>query len=148
MVKRDAMAGYSCCMTSNKTPQTMKPTTAAKKLGVYLEATPKEFQEGDVTREELTALQTEAPEWLLELRRTGPHPKQVIAAKLGISIAGLARGGVEEALTTDQVAALLEEKPEWLEKERALQAEVRAENLRIKEKRASRRNQPRKARRG
>ncbi|MCE4263351.1 hypothetical protein CJ178_03060 [Rhodococcus sp. ACPA4] len=135
-------------MTSNKTPQTMKPTTAAKKLGVYLEATPKEFQEGDVTREELTALQTEAPEWLLELRRTGPHPKQVIAAKLGISIAGLARGGVEEALTTDQVAALLEEKPEWLEKERALQAEVRAENLRIKEKRASRRNQPRKARRG
>ncbi|KJF22357.1 UNVERIFIED_ORG: hypothetical protein FNL38_107195 [Nocardia globerula] len=126
----------------------MKPTTAAKKLGVYLEATPKEFQEGDVTREELTALQTEAPEWLLELRRTGPHPKQVIAAKLGISIAGLARGGVEEALTTDQVAALLEEKPEWLEKERALQAEVRAENLRIKEKRASRRNQPRKARRG
>lgn len=134
-------------MTSNKTPQTMKPTTAAKKLGVYLEATPKEFQEGDVTREELTALQTEAPEWLLELRRTGPHPKQVIAAKLGISIAGLARGGVEEALTTDQVAALLEEKPEWLEKERALQAEVRAENLRIKEKRASRRNQPRKARR-
>jgi hypothetical protein len=148
LVKRDAMAGYSCCMTSNKTPQTMKPTTAAKKLGVYLEATPKEFQEGDVTREELTALQTEAPEWLLELRRTGPHPKQVIAAKLGISIAGLARGGVEEALTTDQVAALLEEKPEWLEKERALQAEVRAENLRIKEKRASRRNQPRKARRG
>ncbi|TSD46944.1 hypothetical protein FFI94_012750 [Rhodococcus sp. KBS0724] len=135
-------------MTSNKTPQTMKPTTAAKKLGVYLEATPKEFQEGDVTREELTALQIEAPEWLLELRRTGPHPKQVIAAKLGISIAGLARGGVEEALTTDQVAALLEEKPEWLEKERALQAEVRAENLRIKEKRASRRNQPRKARRG
>ena len=135
-------------MTSNKTPQTMKPTTAAKKLGVYLEATPKEFQEGDVTREELTALQTEAPEWLLELRRTGPHPKQVIAAKLGISIAGLARGGVEEALTTDQVAALLEEKPEWLEKERKLQADVRAENVRIKEKRASRRNQPRKARRG
>ncbi|MDI9918795.1 DUF5997 family protein [Rhodococcus sp. IEGM 1379] len=135
-------------MTSNKTPQTMKPTTAAKKLGVYLEATPKEFQEGDVTREQLTALQTEAPEWLLELRRTGPHPKQVIAAKLGISIAGLARGGVEEALTTDQVAALLEEKPEWLEKERKLQADVRAENVRIKEKRASRRNQPRKARRG
>lgn len=126
----------------------MKPTTAAKKLGVYLEATPKEFQEGDVTREELTALQTEAPEWLLELRSTGPHPKQVIAAKLGISIAGLARGGVEEALTTDQVAALLEEKPEWLQKERKLQADVRAENVRIKEKRASRRNQPRKARRG
>ncbi|REK79311.1 hypothetical protein DVG80_06840 [Rhodococcus erythropolis] len=135
-------------MTSNKTPQTMKPTTAAKKLGVYLEATPAQFQEGDVTRDELTALQTDPPEWLLELRRTGPHPRPVIAAKLGPSIAGLARGGVEEALTTDQIAALLEEKPEWLEKERAVQAEVRAENVRIKEKRAARRNQPRKARRG
>ncbi|XGU20094.1 DUF5997 family protein [Rhodococcus sp. 3Y1] len=94
----------------------MKPTTAAKKLGVYLEATPAQFQEGDVTRDELTALQTDPPEWLLELRRTGPHPRPVIAAKLGVSIAGLARGGVEEALTTDQIAALLEEKPEWLEK--------------------------------
>ncbi|GAA3182278.1 DUF5997 family protein [Rhodococcus baikonurensis] len=133
-------------MTSNKTPQTMKPTTAAKKL-VYLEATPAQFQEGDVTRDELTALQTDPPEWLLELRRTGPHPRPVIAAKLGISIAGLARGGVEEALTTDQIAALLEEKPDWLEKERAVQADVRAENARIKEKRAARRNQPRKARR-
>ncbi|MDJ0112372.1 DUF5997 family protein, partial [Rhodococcus erythropolis] len=101
-------------MTSNKTPQTMKPTTAAKKLGVYLEATPAQFQEGDVTRDELTALQTDPPEWLLELRRTGPHPRPVIAAKLGVSIAGLARGGVEEALTTDQIAALLEEKPDWL----------------------------------
>ncbi|MDI9900731.1 DUF5997 family protein [Rhodococcus sp. IEGM 1409] len=135
-------------MTSNKTPQTMKPTTAAKKLGVYLEATPAQFQEGDVTRDELTALQSDPPEWLLELRRTGPHPRPVIAAKLGISIAGLARGGVEEALTTDQIAALLEGKPEWLEKERAVQADVRAENVRIKEKHAARRNQPRKAKRG
>ncbi|CAN5184795.1 DUF5997 family protein [soil metagenome] len=135
-------------MTSNKTPQTMKPTTAAKKLGVYLEATPAQFQEGDVTRDELTALQTDPPEWLLELRRTGPHPRPVIAAKLGVSIAGLARGGVEEALTTDQIAALLEEKPEWLEKERAVQADVHAENVRIKEKRAARRNQPWKARGG
>src|SRR5215207_3876030 len=50
-------------MTSQKTTQTMKPATAAKKLGVYLEATPAEFQEGVVTRDELNALQTDPPEW-------------------------------------------------------------------------------------
>ena len=46
-------------MTSHKTTQTMKPATAAKKLGVYLEATPAEFREGMVTREELNALQND-----------------------------------------------------------------------------------------
>src|SRR3982074_3114400 len=90
-------------MKSHKTPQTMKPATAAKKLGVYLEATPAEFQEGVVSRDELNALQADPPEWLRELRRNGPHPRPVIAAKLGISISGLARGGVTEALTTEQI---------------------------------------------
>ena len=98
-------------MTSHQTTQTMKPATAAKKLGVYLEATPAEFQEGVVSRNELNALQADPPEWLLELRRNGPHPRPVVAAKLGISIAGLARGGVTEALTTEQIDALKEDAP-------------------------------------
>ena len=116
----------------------MKPATAAKKLGVYLEATPAEFQEGVVSRSELNALQADPPQWLQELRRTGPHPRPVVAAKLGISIAGLARGGITEALTTEQIEALKQDNPEWLQKERATQAEVRKEAVRIKEKNAAR----------
>ena len=125
-------------MTSQKTPQTMKPATAAKKLGVYLEATPAEFQEGVVSRAELNELQTNPPQWLQDLRRNGPHPRPVVAARLGVSIAGLARGGVTEALTTEQIEALREDGPEWLEKERATQAEVRKEAARIKKRNAER----------
>jgi hypothetical protein len=120
-------------MTSQKTTQTMKPATAAKKLGVYLEATPAEFQEGVVSRDELNALQSDPPEWLQELRRNGPHPRPVIASKLGVSIAGLARGGVTDALTTEQIETLKTELPEWLRTERTIQAEVRKEAVRIKE---------------
>ncbi|BAH55034.1 DUF5997 family protein [Rhodococcus opacus] len=133
-------------MTSHKSPQTMKPATAAKKLGVYLEATPAEFQEGVVSRDELGALQSDPPAWLLELRRNGPHPRPVVAAKLGVSIAGLARGGITEALTTEQIDALMADRPEWLQQERATQAEVRKETVRIKEKNAARRDQPRRPR--
>ncbi|MEU9110324.1 DUF5997 family protein [Streptomyces sp. NPDC048483] len=125
-------------MTSHKTAQTMKPATAAKKLGVYLEATPAEFQEGVVSRSELNALQAEPPEWLQELRRNGPHPRPVVAAKLGISISGLARGGITDPLTTEQIDALKTDDPEWLRKERATQAEVRKEAVRIKEKKEAR----------
>ncbi|PJJ00892.1 hypothetical protein BX264_1189 [Streptomyces sp. 2333.5] len=121
-------------MTSHQTTQTMKPATAAKKLGVYLEATPAEFQEGVISRSELNALQTDPPEWLVELRRNGPHPRPVVAAKLGVSISGLARGGITEPLTTEQIDALKQELPEWLQKERATQAEVRKEAVRIKER--------------
>ena len=96
----------------------MKPATAAKKLDVYLPATPAEFQQGPITRAELTALQADPPQWLTDLRRNGPHPKNLVAARLGVSIAGLARGGVTEALTTDQIKALLEDKPDWLIAER------------------------------
>ncbi|MFI6307204.1 DUF5997 family protein [Amycolatopsis thailandensis] len=110
----------------------MKPATAAKKLGVYLEATPAEFQEGVVSRDELNALQTEPPEWLRELRRNGPHPRPVIAAKLGISISGLARGGITDALTTEQIDAVKTENPDWLKRERETQAEVRKEEARVK----------------
>ncbi|MEV0172056.1 DUF5997 family protein [Streptomyces sp. NPDC050803] len=123
-------------MTQHQTAQTMKPATAAKKLGVYLDATPAEFREGVVSRAELNALQTDPPEWLRELRRTGPHPRPVVAAKLGVSISGLARGGVTEALTTEQIEALKQEQPEWLQKERATQAEVRKETARIKKQQA------------
>ncbi|ARH89604.1 MULTISPECIES: DUF5997 family protein [Streptomyces] len=123
-------------MTSHHNTQTMKPATAAKKLGVYLEATPAEFQEGVVSRSELNALQADPPEWLRELRRNGPHPRPVVAAKLGISISGLARGGITEPLTTEQIDALKDEGPEWLERERATQAEVRKEAQRLKEKKA------------
>lgn len=119
-------------MTSQKTTQTMKPATAAKKLGVYLEATPAEFQEGVVSRDELNKLQSDPPEWLRELRRTGPHPRPVVAARLAISISGLARGGITEPLTTEQIEELREENPEWLQRERATQAEVQAEAERVK----------------
>ncbi|WP_406864978.1 DUF5997 family protein [Streptomyces sp. HUAS MG47] len=125
-------------MTAQHTPQTMKPATAAKKLNVYLPATPAEFQEGVVSRSELAALQADPPEWLRELRRTGPHPRPVVASKLGVSISGLARGGVSEALTTEQIEALKAENPEWLQKERATQAETRKEAARIKAKNAER----------
>ncbi|MEU7167560.1 DUF5997 family protein [Streptomyces morookaense] len=129
-------------MTSHQNAQTMKPATAAKKLGVYLEATPAEFREGVVSRDELNALQADPPEWLRELRRNGPHPRPVVAAKLGVSISGLARGGITEALTTEQIEALKAESPEWLQKERATQAEVRKEAERIKEKHTQQGGQP------
>lgn len=123
-------------MTAQQTSQSMKPATAAKKLGVYLQATPAEFQQGTVSRSELNALQADPPEWLRELRRTGPHPRPVVAAKLGVSIAGLARGGVTEALTTEQIDALKTENPDWLRRERSTRADVRKEAARLKEKRA------------
>lgn len=127
-------ARYASRMTSHKTPQTMKPATAAKKLGVYLEATPAEFQEGVVSRDELNTLQADPPEWLRELRRNGPHPRPVVAAKLGVSIGGLTRGGITEPLTTAQIDALKAENPDWLRAERETLAGFRRETVRAKEK--------------
>lgn len=121
-------------MKSQKTTQTMKPATAAKKLGIHLQAAPVEFQEGVVSRDELNALQADPPKWLRDLRADGPHPRAVSAARLGVSIAGLARGGVTEPLTTEQIEALKQEQPDWLLRERETQAEVRKEAARIKEK--------------
>ncbi|ANY07646.1 DUF5997 family protein [Pseudonocardia sp. HH130630-07] len=119
-------------MTSQKSTQTMKPATAAKKLGVYLEATPAEFRDGVISRDELNALQADPPEWLRELRRTGPHPRPVVADRLGVSISGLARAGITEPLTTEQIAALKEEQPEWLRQERNTRAETQRETDRLK----------------
>ncbi len=114
----------------------MKPETAARKLGVLLSETPEDFRSGPVTRSQLNALQEDPPEWLAELRRNGPHPRQVVAARLGVSTSGLARAGVTDPLTTEQIQELLRQKPDWLVRERAVQAEVRAENERIKKARS------------
>ena len=122
----------------SKHPQAMKAATAAKKLGVYLPATPEEFQQRFITRDELDAWQTDPPQWLAELRQNGPHPRPVVAARLGVSISGLARGGVTEALTTEQIAELREKNPEWLVRERKIHAEVRAEEERVRERDAQR----------
>ena len=121
-------------MKSQKTTQTMKPATAAKKLGIHLKAAPAEFQEGVVSRDELNALRADPPAWLRELRSQGPHPRQVSAERLGVSIAGLARAGVVEPLTTEQIEALRADPPEWLHRERATQEETRREAARVKEK--------------
>lgn len=110
----------------------MKPVTAAKKLGVYLPATPEDFQSGEITRSEFLELQANPPEWLAELRRTGPHPRPVVAQKLGVSTSGLGRAGIEDALTTADIKALLEKKPAWLVEERARQAAVRDDAQRVK----------------
>lgn len=121
---------------SRPNAQSMKPATAAKKLDVYLPATPAEFQENPITRTELAALQADPPQWLTDLRKNGPHPKNLVAAKLGVSIAGLARGGVTDALTTEQISQLLEELPEWLVAERESYQAVLREERRLKAQRA------------
>ncbi|MCB0929810.1 MAG: DUF5997 family protein [Mycolicibacterium insubricum] len=121
---------------SRPNAQSMKPATAAKKLDVYLPATPAEFQQTPITRAELAELVADPPQWLVDLRRNGPHPKNLVAAKLGVSISGLARGGVEQALTTEQIDALLAEKPDWLAAERESYQEVLREQRRLKAVRA------------
>lgn len=124
-------------MTSRKSVQTMKPATAAKKLGVLLEATPADFQEGVVSRDELNALQADPPEWLRDLRRNGPHPRPVVAAKLGVSISGLTRNGYADPLTTEQINAIRDEDPEWLQQERTTRVEARREEERAQARKAA-----------
>jgi hypothetical protein len=119
-----------------KKSQLMKPATAAQKLDVYLPATPREFQEGLVSREEFDELQRNPPQWLVDLRRNGPHPRSVVAARLRVSNSGLARGGITEPLTTAQIADLIADPPEWLMRERETHAEARREQRRLQERRA------------
>ena len=111
----------------SRKPQYLKPQTAATKLGVYLPATPPEFQAAPITRDELAALEADPPAWLTELRRNGPHPRQTVAARLRVSTSGLARAGVTEALTTAQIEAIIADPPAWLGRERASLAEVKRE---------------------
>ncbi|MCS4534971.1 DUF5997 family protein [Corynebacterium sp. HS2168-gen11] len=107
----------------------MKPQTAAKKLGIYLPATPEEFQANALTHDEFVALQTEPPTWLQDLRREGPHPRPVVAQKLGITIAALKRNDMDKPLTTAEIKALLADQPDWLRAARTALAESRAEAL-------------------
>jgi hypothetical protein len=118
----------------------MKPATAAQKLGVYLPATPESFQSQPVSRDELNDMIASPPQWLVDLRKAGPHPRPVVAHKLGVSNAGLARGEVTEPLTSEQIAALLQSPPEWLVRERAIHAEVNEENARVKAVKAYKRS--------
>lgn len=117
----------------SRKPQFLKPQTAATKLGVYLPATPPEFQAAPISRDELAALEADPPAWLVELRRNGPHPRQTVAARLRVSTSGLARNGVTEALTTAQIEAIIADPPEWLGRERASFAEVKREEARLAE---------------
>jgi len=113
----------------------MKPATAAQKLDVYLPATPQEFRDGVVSREELDELQRNPPQWLVDLRRDGPHPRNVVAARLRVSNSGLARAGITEPLTTAMIEALNADPPEWLTRERETHAETRREQQRLRERR-------------
>ncbi|MFC4950272.1 DUF5997 family protein [Pseudonocardia sp. GCM10023141] len=123
-------------MTRQRSTQTMKPATAAKKLGVHPDATPAEFRAGVVSRDELDALQADPPEWLRELRLNGPHPRQVVADRLGVSISGLARAEITEPLTTAQIAALKEEQPDWLRRERRIRDESQRAEARLRAQRS------------
>lgn len=99
--------------------QSMKPETAAKKLGIYLPATPDSFRDGPVTRDDLAGLLADPPDWLVELRREGPHPRSEVARRLGVSNSGLARAGQPDVMTTAQIKKLLTDMPSWLAAERA-----------------------------
>lgn len=112
----------------------MKPQTAATKLGIYLPAAPEDFQHAAITRDEVEQLREDPPEWLLELRRNGPFPRDVVAQKLGVSRAGLGRADVSDAMTADEIGALLADPPPWLLKERRTHAEVVAEKERIRDR--------------
>lgn len=121
----------------SKKPQALKPSTAATKLDVYLGATPSEFQERMITRDELDEMQRNPPEWLVDLRRTGPHPRSVVAARLRVSNSALSRNGLTDPQTTEQIEALLADAPDWLGRERASLAEVRRQEQRTKDARPS-----------
>lgn len=110
----------------------MKPTTAASKLGIYLPAAPEEFQRSPITRDELDALRADPPQWLNELRRNGPFPRDVVAQKLGVSRSGLVRAGIDTALDAGQIGALITEPPAWLIEERERYRAVVAERERLK----------------
>lgn len=110
----------------------MKPATAARKLGIYLPAAPREFQESPITRAELDELRADPPQWLVDLRRNGPFPRDVVAQKLGVSRSGLARGGVTEPLDADQIGALIADPPGWLLHERDSYQALIAERERLK----------------
>ncbi len=103
----------------------MKPMTAAKKLNIFLPATPEEFQETALTHEEFVGLQNDPPQWLKDLRANGPHPRAEVARKLGVTAAALKRNDMDKPLTTAEINDLLRDRPEWLQEERKSLAEER-----------------------
>lgn len=113
--------------------QTLKPATAAAKLGIYLPAAPEEFQTTPITRDELDDLRADPPAWLTELKKNGPFPRDVVAQKLGVSKSGLARAGVTEALTSDEIGELIADPPEWLIRERETHQKVLKEEARLRD---------------
>ena len=134
------MLAHPCRLAGSATltgvSQTLKPSTAAQKLGILLSAAPEDFQSRSFTREEVDELRDDPPAWLVELRRNGPFPRDVIAARLGISNSGLARGGITEPLDADQVGELLADPPAWLEHERTVHRRVVAETERLRAERS------------
>lgn len=98
--------------------QYLSAQTAAKKLGIFLPAAPQEFQDAQHSRDEIAALQAEAPAWLVTLRKDGPHPRSEVSRRLGITNSGLARNGVSDSMTTAEIAEILAAPPEWLLAER------------------------------
>ena len=123
-------------MPREKKPQLLKPATAARKLGVLLSATPEDFQSTEITRDQFNDLSANPPAWLVELRRVGPHPRNVVSERLGVSTSGLARAGVPDSMTTEQIDGLLEAPPAWLIAERRSFREVRNEEARIEARKA------------
>ena len=101
-----------------KKEQLLSPATAAKKLGLYLPATPEGFRATPITRTQLQALNDSPPAWLTTLRKEGPHPRDEVSRRLGVSNSALARAGVSDSMTTAEIRALLDEMPEWLVEER------------------------------
>ena len=110
----------------------MKPVTAAAKLGIYLPAAPEDFRTTPITRSQLDELRAEPPQWLAELRRTGPFPREVVAQKLGVSRSGLARAGITDPLDAAQIGELIANPPEWLTRARDSYREVVAEKSRLR----------------
>ena len=114
----------------NKQPSgtAMRAQTAAKKLGIYWPATPEEFQNSAVSHAELRELQDNPPQWLVDLRLNGPHPRPVVAQKLGISVTSLKKNEFDRPMTTPEIKELLAEMPEWLSAARKAHAENRDGN--------------------
>lgn len=110
----------------------LKPATAARKLGVLLAATPPEFQESEITRDDFNELTRNPPRWLVDLRANGPHPRWVVAERLGVSASGLVRASASDSMTTDEINDLLAAPPAWLIAERRSFREVRAERDRVR----------------
>ena len=72
-------------------------------------------------------MHTNPPEWLTELRRTGPYPRPVVAQKLGISVTALKKNDMDKPLDAAEIKELLENQPDWLRAARTAHAEARTE---------------------